>query len=122
MIDTSAKSYLHNDFHNIRATMLWKLDGLAEYDIRRPMTPTGTNLLGLIKHLSNTEVRYFGEVFGHPFPERPPRWTPRPTPTCGRPSTKPAPTSSTDSTKQAGLAHSCPARIRGRLLVTAEGF
>jgi hypothetical protein len=74
MIDTSAKSYLHNDFHNIRATMLWKLDGLAEYDIRRPMTPTGTNLLGLIKHLSNTEARYFGEVFGHPFPERPPRW------------------------------------------------
>ena len=29
---------------------MWKLDGLSEYDIRRPMTPTGTNLLGLVKH------------------------------------------------------------------------
>jgi len=31
--------------------MLSKLEGLFEYDIRRPLTPTGTNLLGLIKHL-----------------------------------------------------------------------
>jgi hypothetical protein len=48
--------------------MLWKLDGLSEYDIRRPLTSTGTNLLGLIKHLSNTEARYFGDAFGRPFP------------------------------------------------------
>jgi len=49
--------------------MLWKLDGLSEYDIRRPMTSTGTNILGLIKHLSTTEARYFGEIFRRPFPE-----------------------------------------------------
>ncbi len=45
-------------------TLVWKLDGLGEYDIRRPLTPTGTNLLGLVKHSAVTEVRYFGEVFG----------------------------------------------------------
>jgi Protein of unknown function (DUF664) len=32
--------------------VLWKLDGLSEYNIRRPLTPTSTNLLGLVKHLA----------------------------------------------------------------------
>jgi len=70
MIDEFAKEYLHSDLRDARATMLWKLEGLGEYDVRRPMTPTGTNLLGLIKHLTITEAWYFGEVFGRPFPER----------------------------------------------------
>ena len=46
--------------------MLWKLDGLTEYDARRPLTPTGTNLLGLVKHLARGEFGYFGETFGRP--------------------------------------------------------
>ena len=70
MIDEFAKEYLHRDLRDTRATMLWKLEGLSEYDARRPLTPTGTNLLGLIKHLTTTEAWYFGEVFGRPFPER----------------------------------------------------
>jgi hypothetical protein len=70
MIDEFAKEYLHRDLRDVRETMLWKLEGLAEYDVRRPLTPTGTNLLGLIKHLTITEAWYFGEVFGRPFPER----------------------------------------------------
>jgi Protein of unknown function (DUF664) len=74
MIDEFAKEYLHHDLRNIRETMLWKLDGLPEYDVRRPLTVTGTNLLGLVKHLSTSEARYFGEVFGRPFPEPLPRW------------------------------------------------
>jgi hypothetical protein len=49
-----------------REAMLWKLEGLSEYDVRRPMTPTGTNLLGLVKHLASIEFGYFGEVFGRP--------------------------------------------------------
>jgi uncharacterized damage-inducible protein DinB len=49
-----------------RDAMLWKLDGLSEYDIRRPMTPTGTNLLGLVKHLASVELGYFGDPFGRP--------------------------------------------------------
>jgi len=63
MIDEFAKEYLHSDLRDIREVMLWKLDGLSEYDIRRPLTSTGTNLLGLVKHLTHTESRYFGEVF-----------------------------------------------------------
>jgi hypothetical protein len=68
MIDEFAKEYLHGDLRSSRATMLWKLEGLADHDVRRPLTPTGTNLLGLVKHLTITEAWYFGEVFGRPFP------------------------------------------------------
>ena len=52
-----------------RDSLLWKLDGASEYDIRRPMTPTGTNLLGLVKHVASVEAGYFGETFGRPFGE-----------------------------------------------------
>lgn len=69
MIDDFAKEYLHADLRYVRATMLWKLGGLTEYDVRRPLTPTGTNLLGLVKHLAVTEAWYFGEVFGRPLAE-----------------------------------------------------
>lgn len=54
-----------------RAVMLAKLDGLSEYDRRRPSTPTGTNLLGLVKHLAGLEYGYLGEAFGRPPVERP---------------------------------------------------
>ncbi|MGW5050368.1 DinB family protein [Actinokineospora sp. NPDC004072] len=74
MIDDFAKEYLHNDLREVREVMLRKLDGLSEYDIRRPLTPTGTNLLGLVKHLALAEARYFGEVFNRPFPTPIPRW------------------------------------------------
>jgi hypothetical protein len=49
-----------------RETLLWKLNGLSEYDIRRPLVPTGTNLLGLIKHAASWELVYFGDSFGRP--------------------------------------------------------
>lgn len=49
-----------------REAILWKLDGLSDYDVRRPLTPTGTNLLGLVKHLASVELGYFGEVMGRP--------------------------------------------------------
>jgi uncharacterized damage-inducible protein DinB len=49
--------------------MLWKVDGLSEYDARRPLVPTGTNLLGLVRHVASVETGYFGSVFGRPFPE-----------------------------------------------------
>ncbi|MER6993054.1 DinB family protein [Saccharopolyspora hirsuta] len=52
-----------------REALLWKLDGLSEYDPRRPLTPTGTNLLGLVKHVASMEAGYFGVVFDRPFPE-----------------------------------------------------
>jgi uncharacterized damage-inducible protein DinB len=66
---TGPKGDLHRDLQAGRDGLLWKLDGLPEYDVRRPMTPTGTNLLGLVKHLTFVELGYFGGVFGRPVPE-----------------------------------------------------
>jgi hypothetical protein len=74
MIDEFAKDNLHGRLRRDRKALLWKLDGLSEYDARRPLTVTGTNLLGLVKHVANVEARYFGEVFDRPSPEPLPRW------------------------------------------------
>ena len=63
------KEELHHKLKAGRAGLLSKLDGLSEYDRRRPMTATGTNLLGLVKHLAGLEYGYLGEAFGHPAPE-----------------------------------------------------
>ncbi|MGN6795612.1 MAG: DinB family protein [Streptosporangiaceae bacterium] len=73
MTDSEQKSDLHRYLKNAREAMVWKLDGLSEYDARRPLTPTGTNLLGLVKHLALVEMGYFGDTFGRPFPD-PPEW------------------------------------------------
>ncbi|MFF4031223.1 DinB family protein [Streptomyces sviceus] len=74
MIDVFAKDNLHGRLRRDREALLWKLDGLSEYDARRPLTATGTNLLGLVKHVAHVEARYFGEVFDRPSPEPLPRW------------------------------------------------
>jgi uncharacterized damage-inducible protein DinB len=63
------KADLHRYLQLAREALLWKLEGLSEYDIRRPLVPTGTNLLGLVKHMASVEAGYFGETFGRPFPE-----------------------------------------------------
>lgn len=52
-----------------REAVLWKLDGLDEYAARRPLTPTGTNLLGLVKHLTSGELTYFARTFDRPSPD-----------------------------------------------------
>ncbi|WP_405798481.1 DinB family protein [Streptomyces sp. NBC_01506] len=66
MIEPNPKADLLLYLQSARDTLLWKLDGLSEYDIRRPLTPTGTNLLGLVKHVAVVEFGYFGETFGRP--------------------------------------------------------
>jgi hypothetical protein len=68
VIDDFAKDYLHEDLRSVRRSVLGQLDDLSEYEIRRPMTSTGTNLLGLVKHLTMTETVYFGEIFGRAAP------------------------------------------------------
>lgn len=60
------KATLHKYLRTRRDDLLGKLDGLSEYDARRPLTSTGTNLLGLVKHVASVELGYFGEVFGRP--------------------------------------------------------
>jgi hypothetical protein len=71
MTGADAKADLHRYLQAAREALLWKLDGLPEYDIRRPLTPTGTNLLGLVKHLAGVELWYFGDAFARPPRERP---------------------------------------------------
>jgi uncharacterized damage-inducible protein DinB len=71
MMGADAKADLQRYLQAARDALLWKLDGLAEHDIRRPLTPTGTNLLGLVKHLAGVELWYFGDAFGRPPRERP---------------------------------------------------
>jgi uncharacterized damage-inducible protein DinB len=68
MTDPGAKADLQRYLQAARDALVWKLERLSEYDVRRPMTPTGTNLLGLVKHLSHVEAGYFGETFGRPAP------------------------------------------------------
>lgn len=63
------KDTLHRYLKVAREALLWKLDGLSDYDVRRPLVPTGTNLLGLVKHVASVEAGYFGEIFDRPFPE-----------------------------------------------------
>ena len=69
MSESDQKADLHRYLQIGRDALLWKLEGLSEYDIRRPMTPTGTNLLGLVKHVATMEYEYFGRVFGRPADE-----------------------------------------------------
>jgi uncharacterized damage-inducible protein DinB len=71
--DADLKANLHRYLQQARAAMTWKLTGLSEYDVRRPLTPTGTNLLGLVKHLTGCEIGYFGYVFDRPVAD-PPTW------------------------------------------------
>ena len=61
-----AKLILHRYLDKQRQALVAKLDGVSERDVRWPMTPTGTNLLGLVKHVASIELGYFGEVFDRP--------------------------------------------------------
>ncbi|MFL0367944.1 DinB family protein [Micrococcus luteus] len=60
------KQILHDGLRRQRAALLQKLEGLSERDARLPRTPTGTNLLGLVKHAAVVELEYFGETFDRP--------------------------------------------------------
>jgi uncharacterized damage-inducible protein DinB len=60
------KQTLVDYLQSARDAIVWKVEGLSDYDARRPLTPTGTNLLGLIKHLASIELGYFGDTFGRP--------------------------------------------------------
>ena len=68
-MSSDPKDDLHRYLRAARDALLWKLEGTSEYDARRPLTPTGTNLLGLVKHVGSVASGYFGSVFGRPFEE-----------------------------------------------------
>jgi Protein of unknown function (DUF664) len=65
---TGIGSDLHQYLQQSRENVLSSIEGATEYDIRRPMTPSATNLLGLIKHLAGIELAYLGAAVGRPSP------------------------------------------------------
>ena len=65
---TEPKTALRRYLQESRDALLWKLDGLGERDLRMPRTPTGTNLIGIVKHMANVEIGYFGDTFGREWP------------------------------------------------------
>jgi len=73
-MSSDQKQQLHDYLTEVREAVIWKAEGLSEYDARRPLTGTGTNLLGLIKHLSIVEAWYFGQTFDRPFTPHLPWW------------------------------------------------
>jgi uncharacterized damage-inducible protein DinB len=58
------KQSLHVSLNRHRDVVVWKLQGLDDEQLRRPMTPSGTSLLGLVKHLATVEYGWFCETFG----------------------------------------------------------
>lgn len=60
----SEKESLHTSLDLHRDAVLRKLEGLDDEQVRRSMTPTGTNLLGLVKHLAAVEYGWFCSTFG----------------------------------------------------------
>lgn len=60
------KEVLHSGLRSQRGALLSKLDGLSEREARRPRTPTGTSLLGLVKHCAAIEAGYFAIAFDRP--------------------------------------------------------
>jgi uncharacterized damage-inducible protein DinB len=65
---TDPKTVLRRYLQEARQSLLLKTEGLGERDLRLPRTPTGTNLIGIVKHCLNVEVGYFGPTFGREWP------------------------------------------------------
>ena len=55
-VDDQLKADLRDYLQEDRDVLLLKAEGLSEYDVRRPLTPTGTNVLRVVKHLALAEV------------------------------------------------------------------
>ncbi|HTW20449.1 MAG TPA: DinB family protein [Mycobacteriales bacterium] len=66
--DAALKGDLAHYLHQTHGAVLRGLDGLSEYDARRPLTPSGSNILGIVKHLASVEAGYLGDCLGRPFP------------------------------------------------------
>ena len=58
------KISLRTSLDRHRDVVLWKIEGLDDEQLRSPLTPSGTSLLGLVKHLAAVEYGWFCETFG----------------------------------------------------------
>ena len=68
MGEAEQKAVLKQYLQRCREDLVWKLDGVGERDARLPRTPTGTSMLGVVKHCLNVEAQYFGPTFGRELP------------------------------------------------------
>ena len=58
----SEKSMMLGFLNWHRDTLLCKVDGLTDEELRRPHDPSGLTMLGLVKHLTDVERSWFREV------------------------------------------------------------
>ncbi len=65
------KETLIGVLNQLRAVMLWKLEGLDREQASRPLVPSGTSLLGIVKHLAWVERWWFVDFIGGGEPDYP---------------------------------------------------
>ncbi|GAB3791313.1 DinB family protein [Nocardioides ungokensis] len=68
-MSTDQKAIWQRYYKERRDALMSKVEDLSEYEARRPRTPTGTSLIGIIKHVLNVEAVYLGASFERPFPQ-----------------------------------------------------
>lgn len=66
--EAEQKQILKQYLQETREALVWKVEGLTEKQARWPLVPSGTNLLGIVKHCANIEIGYFGACFGREWP------------------------------------------------------
>ena len=69
--EAGEKETLHAALDSHRDVVVWKLQGLDDEQLRRAVTPSGTSLLGMVKHLASVEYGWFCSTFGRPSQEVP---------------------------------------------------
>jgi hypothetical protein len=69
VVSTELEALLET-LNTLRASVLKKLRGLSEDDARRSTVPSGTNLAGLIQHLSFVESKGFEQIVAGQMPSR----------------------------------------------------
>lgn len=62
-ISGSEKDVLLGFANFLRETILFKLQGLDDEQVRRPHDPSGLTLLGMVKHLAYVERNWFQDTF-----------------------------------------------------------
>jgi len=60
----NSKELLREYLNDARNAVIYKAQGLSDHLARKPLTPTGTHVLGVVHHLAITEYGYFGQCLG----------------------------------------------------------
>ncbi|MGI9157243.1 MAG: DinB family protein [Marmoricola sp.] len=70
-LDTTESEVLRSFLDYLRSCLVRKLDGLDEQAARHPGVESGTNLLGLVQHMTAGESYWFEHVLGGARPDQP---------------------------------------------------